>query len=152
LGIDNRYNAVDRDSGFDFRPVERLHQRLREGQSRSFDDDMFWMSVAVDELAHRRDEIFRDRAANAAIGKFDDVVLAARIATARFEDFAIHSDIAELVDDESNPPTVGGREQVADERGFAGSEEAGDDRGGDLLHDWTSRRTGSYGRFPMLSN
>ena len=58
-------------------------------------------------------------------------VLAALDAAA-LEDLAIDADIAELVDDESEPLAVGGAQQVLDQAGLAGAEETGDDGGGNL--------------------
>ena len=59
---------------------------------------------------------------------------------AALHDFAIDADIAELVDDEREPPALGIREEVADERRLAGAEEAGDDGCRDLLSDHGQRR------------
>ena len=78
-------------------------------------------------------EVVRHRAAQAAVGEFDDALLGTRFDAAGAQDVAVDADVAELVDDEGETPTVGLLEQVPDHGGLAGSEEAGDDRHGNLL-------------------
>ena len=54
---------------------------------------------------------------------------------------AVDAEFAELVDDQRDPPRAGMAEQVAQQRRLAGTEEAGDDRGGHLAgnrHDGAS--------------
>src|SRR5690606_41476008 len=48
------------------------------------------------------------------------------------EDFLVDAELAELVDNERNALALSVGEQVADQRGLAGPEEAGDDGDGDL--------------------
>src|SRR4249920_580222 len=86
---------------------------------------------AVDQRLHGGDEIFRHGAADAAIGELDDILLGAAFDTAAPQHLAIDADAAELVDDNGKPLAARGLEQVADERGFTGAEEAGDDGRGD---------------------
>ena len=59
----------------------------------------------VEQLLDGRHEIIGHGAADAAVGEFDDIVLAADIAAA-FQDFTVDADIAELVDEEGDtrPP------------------------------------------------
>src|SRR6476620_8099727 len=45
--------------------------------------------VPLEQLLHRRHEIIRDGAADAAIGELDDILLAAHLIAAAFEDLAI---------------------------------------------------------------
>ena len=54
------------------------------------------------------------------------------VIAAALQDLAVDADIAELVDDQRDAPALGILQQVADQRGLAGAEEAGDDGGGDL--------------------
>ena len=56
-------------------------------------------SARFQQLLDRRHEIVGDRAADAAVGEFDDVVLRQDLDAAAFQDLAIDADIAELVDD-----------------------------------------------------
>jgi hypothetical protein len=51
---------------------------------------------------------------------------------AALQDVAVDAEIAELVDDQRDALAVGVLEHVADQRGLAGAEKAGDDGGGDL--------------------
>src|SRR5260370_31064112 len=78
----------------------------------------------------RRHELVRDRAAQAAVGELDDVVLRAGRVAASFEDLAVDADVAELVDDDREPPAPGILQHVADQRRLAGAEKAGDDGAG----------------------
>src|SRR5262249_32835537 len=61
------------------------------------------------------------------------VLLAAYVIAAAFEDLAIDADIAELVDDERDPPSFGILQEMADQCRLAGTEKAGDDGRGDFL-------------------
>ena len=78
----------------------------------------------------RRHEFVGHRAAQAAIGQFDDVLLRAGGVAAAFEDFAVDADVAELVDDDGEAAALRVAEHVADERRLAGAEKAGDDGAG----------------------
>ena len=89
---------------------------------------MIRRGIAGDQLFHRRNEIVRDRAADAAIGEFDNVVRIAGIIAAIGQQAAIDADIAELVDDQRDPPAARILQEVTDQRRLTGSEEAGDDR------------------------
>ncbi len=128
--VDHDHDAVDGDAAFDRRPMERLHQRLRQREPRSFDDDMLDALTGKDGI-ERRDELIGDGAAQAAIGKLDDILFRAGGVAAAFEDFAVDADVAELVDDDRQPPALGVGDDVADERRLAGAEKAGDDGAGD---------------------
>ena len=85
----------------------------------------------VHQRLHGRQELVRHRAAEAAVGELDDAVLVAALDTAAGEQRAVDAERAELVDDDRDPPAAGVLKQVADERGFPGAEEAGDDGRGD---------------------
>ena len=69
---------------------------------------------------------------------------------AGFEDVAVDADIAELVDHQRDAPLAGVLDQVADQRGLAGAEEARDDGGGDFLkHAQGSLLIAEGGRRPI---
>ncbi len=138
--IDHRHHPVDRDPGGDLRPVEGFQQRLGQGQARGLDHDGIGRRRKRQQLLHGRHEIVRHRAADAAVGQLDDAVLVAgRIATAE-QHLAIDADIAELVDDQGDPPAFAVLQQVADQAGLAGAEKAREHRGRDLC-----RHGGSWG-------
>ena len=130
--VDHRDDAVDGHAGLDPRPVEGVDQRLRQGEAGGLDDDVVKLAVARQQLFHRRDEVVGDGAADAAIGQLDDVVLRAGFGAAAAQDVAIDAEIAELVDDQRDALALGLGEHVADQRGLAGAEEAGDDGGGNF--------------------
>src|SRR6185312_12272811 len=108
-------------------PVEGLHQRLRQREAGGLDDDVLGRIGSVQQRRERRQEIVGDRAADAAIGELEDATLVALFEAAAADELAIDAEIAELVDDESEPPRSGLRDQAADQAGLAGTEEAGDD-------------------------
>jgi len=56
--------------------------------------------IALQKLCHGRNEIVGNGAADAAIGKLDDVVLGAVFRTAALQHVAIDAEIAEFVDDQ----------------------------------------------------
>ena len=122
------------------RPLERLHQRLRQSQARGLDQDVVDLRRARQDQVERRHEIVGHGAADAAIGELDDVLLRAGLDAAAFEDLAVDADIAELVDDDRQPAAAGVLQDVADQRRLAGAEKAGDDGAGDAFercgHDW----------------
>ena len=128
--VDHHDDAVDGDAAFDRRPVERLHQRLRQREAGGLDDDVLDAAARQDRI-ERRHEFVGDGAAQAAIGEFDDIFLRTGGVAAAFEDFAVDADIAELVDDDGEAAALRIGEHVADQRGLAGAEEAGDDGAGD---------------------
>ena len=110
--------------------MERLHQRLRQREAGGFDDDVL-DAVARQNGVERRHEFVGDRAAQAAVGQFDDILLRAGVVAAAFEDFAVDADIAELVDDDGEAAALRVGDDVADQRRLAGAEKAGDDGAGD---------------------
>ena len=105
----------------------------------------------VQQLLERRDEIVGDGAADAAIGELDDVVLAAGLDAAGFEDLAVDADVAELVDDEGEAAAVGVLQEVADQRRLAGAEKAGDDGAGNLGHVRGKRHVGRLNGLHVVS-
>ena len=86
--------------------------------------------LARQDGVKRRHEFIGHRAAQAAIGELDDILLRAGGVAAAFEDFAVDADVAEFVDDDGQPPALRVGEDVADQRRFAGAEKAGDDGAG----------------------
>ena len=110
--------------------MERLHQRLGQSEPRGFDDDVLDAPAGKNGI-ERRDELIGDGAAQAAIGELDDILFGAGGVAAAFEDFAVDADVAELVDDDREPPALRVGDDVTDQRRFAGAEKAGDDGAGD---------------------
>ena len=130
--IDHGDHAVYRDPGADLRPAKGLDQGLGQGEPGSLDDDMVRRIGPIQEALNGRDEVVGDRAADAAVGQFQDVVLGAARDAAALENFAVHAEVAELVDDQGQALAAGVLQEVPDSRGLAGAEEAGDDGRGDL--------------------
>ena len=107
-------DAVHRQMRADGRPVERLHQRLWQRETRRLDEDVIRARLAREQRLHRRHEIVRDRAAQAAVGQFDDVLFRAGFDAAAAQNLAVDADIAELVDDEREPPPLHVLQNMAD--------------------------------------
>ncbi len=127
--VDHDHDAVDGDAALDRRPMERLHQRFRQSEAGGFDHDVLDAALGENGV-ERRHEFVGDRAAQAAVGEFDDVLLRAGGVAAAFEDFAVDADVAELVDDDGEAAALRVGEHVADQRRLAGAEKAGDDGAG----------------------
>ena len=125
-GIDHGHHAIDRHTLADFRPVECADQRLRQRQPGCLDDDMIGFAVALEQGCHGRHEVVRHRAADAAIGEFDDIVYRTGLLAATFQHLAIDTEIAKLVDDERNAFAVRRLQKIADQSRFTGTEKAGD--------------------------
>src|SRR5690606_16320835 len=113
---------------------------LRQGQAGCLDQYVVDPGAARKDLVERGDEVIGHRAADAAIGEFDDILLRAGFDGTALEDVAIHSDIAELVDNERKALVLDILEDVADQRGLAGTQETGDDGTGN------ARGGGGHGR------
>ena len=66
-------------------------------------------SAALEQPGQGRQEIVGDRAAQAAIGQLDDVVVGASRVAAAEQQLAVDAELAELVDDDGEPPPGGMR-------------------------------------------
>ena len=62
-GIDHRQHPVDGCAGADLGPGKGLHQRLRQSQARSLDQDVFGRRRAVEKPGQGRQKIIGDGAA-----------------------------------------------------------------------------------------
>ncbi len=111
--------------------MERLHQRLGQRQAGGLDDDVLDRRRAGENGVERGHELVGHGAAQAPVGKFDDVFLRACGIAAALEDFAVDAHVAELVDDDSEPPSVHVLQHMTDQGRLAGAEKAGDDGAGD---------------------
>ncbi len=132
LGIGECYDAVDGDARADRRPVEGAQERLRKRQPRGLDQDVVGARIEGEERLDRGDEVVGDRAADTSVRQFDDVLGGAVGDGAGLQDLAVHSNVAELVDDDGEAATLRRGDQVADQRGLARPEKPGDDGDGDL--------------------
>ena len=82
--IDHRHHAIDGDAALDRGPVKGLHQRFRQRETGGLDHDVIDRRHAVENGVERRHELVRHRAAQAAIGELDDVLLRAGGVAAAF--------------------------------------------------------------------
>ncbi|KAG5721817.1 hypothetical protein E4T56_gene9134, partial [Termitomyces sp. T112] len=103
-GIGQRQHAIDRDPAADGGPRQQ-----------PFD---------------RGNEIIGHRAADAAIGQFDDIFRRAIRYGAGLQNIAIHPQRAEFIDHHGQPAPPGMADQMADQRGLSGAKKAGDDGNG----------------------
>jgi hypothetical protein len=88
--------------------------------------------VARQQGLHGRNEIVGHSAADAAIGKFDDVLFRTIGVRAGFQNLAIDAFAAEFIDQHRELSAVCIRHEMPDQRGLARAEEAGDDGDGNL--------------------
>ena len=105
--IEHGDHRIDRAMPLDLGPVERLNQRLGQGQAAGFDDDMIDGVAFFDQFFHHRYELFLDRAADTAVGQLEDAVLgfSRLIITGQrtaAQQFGIDIHLAELVHDHSD--------------------------------------------------
>ena len=105
-GVDHRHHPVHGHPGADGRPAERLDEGLREREPRGLDDDVVGGDGAVEEGLDGGQEVIRHGAADAAVGKLEDIVLLAALDPAALDDFGVDPDVPELVDDEREAPSV----------------------------------------------
>ena len=133
--VDHGDHGVDGASVADFRPLEGLHQRFGQGQAASLDQDVVQVATACHQLAHHREEFFLHGAAQAAVGQLVNAaggLFFSATDAALLEDFAIDAQFAELVDDDRDAAALGVVEHVAQQRGLARAEKAGNDGNGEL--------------------
>ena len=131
--VDHRHHAVDRHPAPHPRPLERLHQRLRQRQPARLDHDVIDPRLQRQDPVQRRHEVVRHRAADAAVGQLDDVLLRAALDPAALQDLPVDPDVAELVDDDREPPPAGVLQHVPDQRRLPRPEEPGDDGAGNAV-------------------
>ena len=131
-GVHHRDHTVDGDPAFDLRPVEGLDQRLGQGQAGGLDDDVLGRRGPLQQGLHGGQEFLGHGAADAPVGQLDDVLLAASLDAAAGQNLPVDAQVPELVDNERQPPPVGGLSQVADKAGLAGAQKARDNGGGDF--------------------
>src|SRR5580658_5750981 len=90
---------------------------------------MLYAALGEDGV-ERRHEFVGHRAAQAAIGQFDDVLLRAGGVAAALENFAVDADVAEFIDDDGEAAALRIGQHVTDQRRLAGAEKAGYDGAG----------------------
>lgn len=131
LGIHDGDDRVEHHDLLELRDVQEcLRDRLRIRRAGGLDEDVV-EAAALDELLHASDEILAHRAAHAAVVEFEDVVV--RL----LDECAVHADLAHLIDDDGELVAVVFLEDVVEERGLPGAEEASEDGDGDsfLAHE-----------------
>ena len=153
-GIDHREHRIHGAGVADLRPVKRLHQGLRQGQTGGLDQNVVDLLAPFDQFAQHREKRLLHRAAQAAVGEFEEHTACRRRALLRrallrqfllrralpraaeaapAQDVAVDAEFAELVDDHSQAPPAAVSEQVGKQRGFTAAEKAGNDGGGNAL-------------------
>ena len=97
-------------------------------------------------------EIVGHRAADAAIGEFDDILFGTGFIAAGAQNVAIHAHVAEFVDDQREAPPPGVLQQMADHGGLARAQKPrddGDGNFGEIGHGCFSERGASGGTREM---
>ena len=124
--IHHRDHAIQHDALADIRPGESLNQRLRQGQSRCFNNNVIRGRHLFQQLLHGGQEVIRHRAADTAIGQFDDIIGGTVFHATGCQHFTINTDITKLIDDEGKTAAIGLFNQSPDQRGLASTKKTGD--------------------------
>ena len=103
---------------------ERLGDRAGVGQAGRLDQDVVELVPPLHQVAEDADQVAADGAADAAVVHLEDLFLGAD------DEVLIDADLAELVLDDGDPLAVLGGQDVVEQRGLAGAEEAGEDGDG----------------------
>ncbi|MNT31180.1 hypothetical protein D3C72_1670050 [compost metagenome] len=137
--VHHGHHRVHGEDTGDLRPLKGLHQWLGQGQPTGLDQQHINIGAALSQGLHHRKELFLHGAAHAAVGQFVDLALgcvgaAFVLATDGTgpEDFAVNTQLAELVDDDCHAQALGLFKDMAHQRGLAAAQKAGDDGGGNL--------------------
>ncbi len=104
---------------------EGLRDRAGVGQAGRLDEDVVELVAPLHQVAEDADEVAADGAADAAVVHLEDLFLGAD------DELLIDADLAELVLDDGDALAVLLGEDVVEQRGLAGAEEAGEDGDGD---------------------
>ena len=128
--VHHRHHAVHRHPAPHPRPLERLHQGLRQRQPARLDHDVIDPRLQRQDPVQRRHEVVRHRAADAPVGQLDDVLVRAPLHPAAPQDLPVDPDVAELVHDHREPPPPGILQHMPDQRRLPRPEKPGDDGAG----------------------
>ncbi len=112
--VDNGNHPVDRNPTLYHGPLKGLNQRFWKREPGCLDHDVLDGRCPPQDRVQRGYKVVSDRAAETAIGKFDDVFLWAGRVAASFENFAVNTDVPELIHDHSQSAPVCRRQYVAD--------------------------------------
>ena len=129
FAIHHRDHRLDAGAGADLGPAEGGHQRLRQGQAAGFHHDAVELVGPLQQAGDRGQKLILHRAAEAAVGQFDQPVLqlAGLTKAACGQEIAIDPDLAEFID-QHRQALAALQQQVTQQGGLAGSEETGHDR------------------------
>ena len=117
----------------DLRPVEGLHQRLRQGEAGGLDDDVVGRVGAVEQLLAWSAGSRRRRCSRCSRWRARRCRPPRRPRSPQLRSSSPSTPISpNSLTIEGEAAAVGVAQQVPDQRGLAGAEEAGDDGGGDL--------------------
>ncbi|RMQ95667.1 hypothetical protein ALP94_05660 [Pseudomonas savastanoi pv. glycinea] len=131
--VDDGNHRIDGAGVTNFWPLEGLYQWFWQGQTRCFDEDVIQIATTRNQFTHDREELFLHGATKTAVGQLINAtnrLFFGATNGALFEDFAVDAQLAELIDDNRNAPTFRVIQHVAQQGGFARTEEAGNDSDG----------------------
>jgi hypothetical protein len=128
LGIDHGDDRVDAHELLKLRDVqEGLRDRAGIGDAGGLDEQVIEAARLMSCL-HAFDEILAHGAAEAAVAELEHFVVGL------FDERAVDADLADFIDDDGEFVAVLLLEDVVEQRGFPGAEEAGEDGDGDGFH------------------
>ena len=125
--VDQGNNSIDRNPGAHLRPIEGADQRLGKSQTRGLDDNMLGRLGAFQQALYGRQKIVRHGATDTTVGQLQDIALSAAFDPAAFKDFAVDTQVAELVNYQGDTPAARMRQDVPYGARLPRAEEAGDD-------------------------
>ena len=123
--VDQGHHAVDGGGGANFGPAKGLHQGFGQRQPRGLNHNAVDLVAALHQHLHGGQKLFLHRAAEAAIGQFENVgdrclsaiLVVAHLATA--QQVAVDAHFPKFVDQNGNAPSVRVLQQLANQGGFA---------------------------------
>ena len=127
-GVDDGDDGVELELRFHFLVGEEsLRDGAWIGQAGGFDENEIELVLAFEQFAEDADEIAANGAADAAVVHFEDFFLGLD------HQILIDADLAEFIFDDGNAFAVLSGEDMVEQGGLAGAEEAGENGDGDAL-------------------
>jgi len=126
FSIGQRNHAIDGDFRANIRPVECLEQWFGQRQTRGFDQNVFGARIQRHQSLDGGNKVVRHRAADTPIGQLENVFCGAIGDGTRFQNLAIHTDIAKFIHDHRQAFALRVLHKLTDQRRFTGPQKAGD--------------------------
>jgi hypothetical protein len=129
-GVHHREDGIQLEIVSDLWPSECLHDGRWKCETGSLDQHVIDLILSASQALHDGEEIIVHGATDAAVREVMDFGAAIRVRGS--QEGTIHGDLAELIDQHREATVRIFFQQTAEEGGFAGPEEAGDDGDGNF--------------------